>query len=147
MTSVLATLQISPHIVRPGKVITARLLNFSCVDIPLTGPCPVGWNPTGPGHAIGVASYLTPITRCGKLDHICKWRVSKHAPTTRYDVLGLNITRTVAQANGGDFSAIITDYVGILGPKPPPAPPKPSHVVGPPSGVVMPPVPPPHRHA
>ena len=144
LTSVVGTLRISPHIVRPGKVITARIERFSCIDIPLTGPCPVTWEPTGVNAPAGsFASYFRPTRPCGKLDHICRWRVSKRAPTSRYRVLGANITRTVGVEGAEPFDAIITDYVGILGRKPPPPLPKPGPVVpGPPSQPIV-PIPPP----
>jgi len=144
MTSVVGTLRVTPHIVRPGKVITARIENFSCTNVPLTGPCPVTWEQTGPAHALtgSVASFLKPITPCGKLDHICRWRVSKSAPTTRYGVVGVDFGRTVAQEGVETFSAVINDYVGILGPKPPPPLPKPTPGGGPPSQPIVPTPPP-----
>lgn len=144
MTSVVGTLRITPHIVRPGKVITARIEHFNCINVPMTGPCPLTWEQTGANHAVtgSVASYLKPITSCGKLDQICKWRVSKRAPTTRYGVVGVDFGRTIAQEGAETFSAVINDYVGILGPKPPPPLPKPAPGPGPPSQPTV-PVPPP----
>ena len=145
LTSTVGTLRISPHVAHPGKVITARIEHFSCIDIPLTGPCPVIWNETGV-HALrgSVASYLRPITRCGKADHLCRWRVSKHAKTTRFEVLGANITRSAGVEGVEPFDAIINDYVGILGPKPPPPLPKPLPPTQP-IPTPIPPVLPPHR--
>jgi hypothetical protein len=144
LTSVVGTLRITPHIVRPGHVVAARIEGFSCIDIPFTGPCPVVWEPTGTKAPPGsFASYFTPTRPCGKLDHICRWRVSKGAPTMRYHALGANITRTEGVEGVEAFDAILTDYVGILGPKPPPPLPKPVPVgPGPPSQPIV-PIPPP----
>lgn len=145
LTSVVGTLRISPHIVRPGKVVTARIEHFSCIDVPLTGPCPVSWQQTGPSGAPfeSVASYLKPITPCGKLDHICRWRVSNRAPTTHYGVLGVDFGHTEGSEGAETFSAVINNYIGILGPKPPPPLPKPvPPESGPPSQPIT-PMPPP----
>ncbi len=138
------TLKLSPHIVRPGKVLTARIENFSCIDVPLSGPCPVTWERTG-NQAVteSIASYLKPITPCGKTDHLCRWRVSKLAPTTRYGVIGVNFGHTVGAEGAETFSAVINGYVGILGPNPPPALPKPgSGNPGPPPEPIVPITPP-----
>lgn len=144
LTSVVGTLKLSPHIVRPGKVLTARIENFSCIDVPLSGPCPVTWERTG-NQAVteSIASYLKPITPCGKTDHLCRWRVSKLAPTTRYGVIGVNFGHTVGAEGAETFSAVINGYVGILGPNPPPALPKPgSGNPGPPPEPIVPITPP-----
>lgn len=148
LTTVLGGLVVEPHIARPGSIIKARIVNFSCVDLPLTGPCPVRWGPTGRKAVEGsVASWLTPVSRCGKQDHTCRYRVSRRAPTTRYGLLAVSIVRTIAQANGGEFEGQSTDYLGILGPKPPPPLPRPPS--GPPQQgppLVPPPlIPPPHH--
>ncbi len=125
LTSVVATVHITPHVVRPGHVIRGYIEKFSCTDIPFTTPCPVKWGPTGKEAIMGtLATFLKPITRCGKQDHECRWRVSKHAPTMRYDLLGVEIYRSQAVEGAEDFSALTNDYVGILGPKPPPPTPK-----------------------
>jgi hypothetical protein len=144
LTSVVGTLKVSPHIVRPGKVLTARIENFSCMDVPLSGPCPVTWERTGDRAVTeSIASYLNPITPCGKTDHLCRWRVSKQAPTTRYGVIGVDFGHTEGVEGAETFSAVINGFVGILGPKPPPPLPKPgAGVPGPPSEPIV-PIPPP----
>ncbi len=144
LTSVVGVLKVTPHIVRPGKVLTARIENFSCVDVPQSGPCPLTWERTG-DHAISesIASYLKPITPCGKTDHLCRWRVSKLAPSTRYGVIGVDFGHTEGVEGAETFSAVINDYVGILGLKPPPPLPKPgAGIPGPPSEPIV-PIPPP----
>jgi hypothetical protein len=72
------------------------------------------------------------ISRCGPQDHTCSWRISRRATSTRYGLVGISISR------GGSLSDDVgetSDYLGILGAKPPPPLPKPSKpVVGPPVG-------------
>ena len=147
------TLTITPHIVRPGHVVTARIASFNCNNVPpVPGQCPVNWPVTGVGHCIPGSSgsalctaeaWMKRISRCGPQDHVCSWRVSKHAPTTRYGLLGVSISRGGALAEDvGETS----DYLGILGPKPPrplPKPSAPAHIEPP---VLPPPVLPPPRH-
>src|ERR1019366_196982 len=116
------TLTITPHIVRPGHVVTARIASFNCNNVPpVPGQCPVNWPVTGVGHCIPgssgsalctVEAWMKRISRCGPQDHVCSWRVSKHAPTTRYGLLGVSISRGGALAEDvGETS----DYLGILG--------------------------------
>ena len=138
LTTVLGTLQLRPHIVRPGGIIRGRIIKFSCTDLILPRPCPISWQPTGPGQASGVGAWLKQISRCGTKDRTCSWRVSRQAPTTRYGLIGLSISKPNAL---GDFSGTTTDYVGILGPKPPPPLPKPTGppVVTPPPVILPPP--------
>jgi hypothetical protein len=76
-------------------------------------------------------------------DHVCSWRVSKRAPTTRYGLVGVSIGRAGALAEDvGETS----DYLAILGPNPPRPLPKPSapSTIEPP--VLPPPVLPPQHH-
>jgi hypothetical protein len=153
LVSPFGTLMLTPHIVRPGRVLTARIADFNCNNVaPVPGLCAVSWPANRPGgcgaHSPGgvpctVGAWMKRISRCGPQDHICSWRISRRATTTRYGIVGVSISR------GGSLSedvAQTSDYLGILGAKPPPALPKqsaPSPVEQP---VLPPPVfPPPHH--
>ena len=125
-------LKLTPHVARPGSVVTARIVNLSCQNVaPVPGQCAVSWPATGTGQCTtsfsglpcAVETWMKRTSRCGPQDHTCSWRISRRAPSTRYGLVGISITR------GGSLTEDVgetTDYLGILGPKPPPPAPKPA---------------------
>ena len=96
------TVSFSPHILKPGGVLTARVRpSSSC------GNCHATWPVTGTA-TYNVLQYLHTLKGCGPL--VCRWKVAKKAAAEPYMVIQFTISPRPPTGNG---PSTISGYAGI----------------------------------
>ena len=93
------SVHLSPHILRPGQVLTATVKPTGC------HACSATWPVSGKTAPDLLFRYLKRL-RCGALK--CKWRNAKNAPPEPY--LVVHVAVSPRPTNG---ASDVTDYVGV----------------------------------